>query len=309
MVVDIHPAKGLAEMFVAPATKNFPRVINIEGVTEDFIDVFTDQLREDMAPILDSDHVSHLDGWVLPFFCNLLTNISRDRGVGRKLRGWTLPVAASLEYGQQGILQQLLYQASKPYINELGVHSFPVTRKKDEDKYKMVPKKTEAIPFLRGLEQNFGIALLAGGSVEPGRSNGEGGVKGLQPIVDDDLRNLYKLVTHRSRRNPYNGAFFQPVAVWGKEKLFSPDTLFLTKEGFVSLYLREATQEDWNFEPEQINVRAGMPMTQDYMASVLGSNWPNDSQGINTVVVNGIARLLPPEYQGVYRAGILKGKL
>lgn len=293
MAVEFDPIKGVTQLAMIPAMRNLPHQVHISGLDEEFADTLEEQLAKGRGPVLASSHTGFPDGMALAHVADGIVGIARQRGMGHRLSGFSLTVAASLISGEQGIVPQKLWQVWESYLNKRHVHSVGYTREIDSTKFRMKHGFGDVAGLIRGLGQYRGIGLFPAGNMEAGRSDGHGGIKGMQEVSNEHLMGAINLVSN-AKKSPYEKAFIITIGLSNAHRLMSSDSKFLTWEALWSLYL---SQPQWGIE---MSAKVGKIITPEMMAQKIHAGWETDYMAINNLVMGRIAGLVEPEARGFY---------
>lgn len=310
---------GVIDKFGDDVKAALPRAVSVHGITEEFKASFLSLISQGFLPEGYFGHFTHLDHVVLSEGFNVLIEMAKDAGYSDKLRRFGITLATSVRGGQQSQFLRAIYSKMESYVNERNTDFLEITRAdKDVERYGMKSKISEKRALLYVLRQeDVGIAIPAGDSVEPGRHpKGATGdrINGLQQIKDTDLVDLYVTMER------YRPTFFQPMAVIGTWRFFSSDSLLPTPEALAYFYQGRQLSIAWLFELDlnrafsflaispdiSIDIIFGMPIPPEEIVSNLGSNWRKDPQDVNLFLMTRQASLLPDYAKGYYRPFVQK---
>jgi hypothetical protein len=300
---NVNAIDGIGNMLA----ERLPKIVRIEEYQSGFTPRFLDLTRQGMVPQMVIGHFNHLDPLFASDLGKSFIDLADVHDLSRNLNGFAATLAASVPGGQQGRIFEAFYDTAKSYAAKRGVDFFAVTRQKDKDEFGMKLDRAEMKKFIEKLKQKgSGAILLPGGTVQPGRHpEGAKGddIFGLQRVAGSDILDVYSLMEKHGRRvnqEPY----FLPVGIDQTYRVFSCDSSMLTPEGIVSLFDGASKMAEglgiFGFKRIFVNIRAGMPITAEDMKNRLGSDWKNNPQEVNDLLMGEIAILLPANARGYY---------
>lgn len=251
---------------------------------------FEECFREAMdtgIPIIYANHQSHADGIALAVISDYLMRLST-------LKGFAVPIAASMESGDQSLELKKSFDLLRPAVEGMGLVSVPVTRKKDVKQYDMDRRRitAEVSKFAEKIKEGYGIALLPEGSVQGGRHPAGSGIdeiNGMQTAERGALlgfRNLVARVGKPIGKSP----FFIPVGLHGGYRFVqSPEggKPKPTNRGWLALGLGMLS-----IRTMQIQANLGMPIRTEQLSLYQGQE--------ENYLMRRVAELVPPIARGVY---------
>lgn len=261
------------------------------------------ELIIDGVPIVYANHQSHADGIALSVVSEYLRNLAAKTLKTSPLRGFAVPIAASMSSGDQSIELKRSFDLIKGTVMSKGVDPIPVTRKKDAISYGMSRQALarEALPFVDRLRRNFGIGSFPEASVQGGR-HPEGAtieeIYGMQEVVDSGLIDLIKLakkVLGSEGKRPFfvplglHGSFrFMDCPEAGKPKPTLNGWAALIK-GIVGL-------------PVGMKIQASlvMPFGEDQLIQGIGIDWSEKTLDSNRYLMEQVAQAIPYVARGIY---------
>lgn len=250
---------------------------------EGFDQSFIDSISDNYIPILYSNHQSWYDGLPVALIATKLMELSRQTQYN--IDGFLLPIAASLEEGNQGQVLQRMYQITFEYLKRRSVEMIPVVREKDRVVHGIDRSNIAFLKqLMKGVKSGKGIATFPEGSVQGGRKNGDGSVKGMQFFTENVLETMDSLLKKLGKK-----ALFIPAGISRSYDVLDPDTKKPTVEALVALYHLRS--------PNIVSINIGDPIKTD------------DIQGFTTEELNRyfgkkVASLLPFEERGVFKEPI-----
>lgn len=265
--------------------KGFHTVIDLR-IPADFTECF----REEMVggiPIVYANHQSHADGIALAVISNYLRGLST-------LKGLSVPIAASMESGDQSLELKQSFDLLKPAVESMGLVSVPVTRMKDVEQYGMSRGRirAELSQFTMKIKEGYGIALLPEGSVQGGRhpiGSGIDEIYGMRRAEEGALLGFRDLVA-RVGKSKKKSPFFIPVGLHGGYRFVqSPEggKPKPTRKGWMALGLGML-----GIPTMQIRVNLGMPISAEQ-----SNLYPSSEE---EYLMRQVAQLVPPIARGVY---------
>ncbi len=280
--------------------------------TQSVRDRFRELIFQGGVPIVYANHQGHMDGMALAAISEYLRNLASSGPDTYPLKGLVIPIAASIASGDQSEELKETYDSLKGGALRKGFKGFPVTRKKDQIQFGMSRTKIigELRPFIDGLYEGYGIALLPEGTVQGGRHpKGEDieQIYGMQTVQEDNLIDFFQLI-NRVLGKEGKWPFFMPVGLHGSYRIMqSPETEgrpkpILTRKGLVSLVIGIT-----GFSLLKIQANLGMPYTEAELITDRGTaNWMED---FNEYAMKKVIPGIPVVAHGVYAEKDLAVKL
>lgn len=197
-----------------------------------------------------------------------------------------LPVAASLVRGVQGPIIQLFYsEGAVPLLEEQNVKPLALVTENDSKKRYLKQTLNEARQIRTAVaEENSAFFVLAEGTVEGGRFDALGHMKGLQQVTNPFLPYVFQKAHEAGRR-----IVVLPVGTTGTNRMLSAESLFLTWESFGAILSHRLLGR----EKILARVVIGHPF-------VLQGDLFKKPEDINDHVMYSIAALKPLEERGYY---------
>lgn len=226
--------EGAIGKFGEVVRDRFSRFATVKEPSSCFKDQFLECLSDGGVPIGIAFHFSHVDGLVLAEASQPLLELVREAGLTSFLPRFMIPVAASMESGDQGVFLKNIYPHMKAYAAERGLIHIPIVREKDEKEYRMKATRAQIIDYQNALRENSGVILLPEASVDAGRHVNwwfNDYIKGVTELQDDSILRLCMDSERYSQRKP----FFFFIIYRGTHHLYSPDSKLPTPEGLIGL--------------------------------------------------------------------------
>lgn len=231
-----------------------------------------------------TNHTSHSD--ILAGIRLVQAIRSRSPQIGN----FHIPVAASLARGQQGLIAQLFYsEGTLPLLAQQNITPLALVTENDQRKRHLKPSynETKQINLAVAKEQSA-FLVFAEGSVEGGRYDTFGNVKGMQQVTNPFLPYIFQKAHEAGKK-----VIVLPVGIDGTNRMISAESLFLTQHSISALI------EDWvlNKPATLARVCVGSPFVYPYDPK---ENLMHHKDKVNDTVMSSIASLLPPQLRGYY---------
>lgn len=199
------------------------------------------------------------------------------------------PVAKSLVDGLQGFFPQLLYgEGTVPLLEKANLTSLPVVTDNDKDKRGMNPTGADIRRIMRAAAKpNSAILDLAEGSVEGGRYDVLGHIRGIQRVTNRFLPIALRVAFEKGKR-----VVILPVGISGTNRMLSAESLFLTWRGVGALLEDKILGEP----PTLATVTIGNP----YEFPNPGFDLLEHTQAVNDPIMYRVAELVPIWERGYY---------
>lgn len=256
-----------------------------------FNEAYSQYIKGGYFPILLSNHQTHADGIPHAMVADGLTYMAQLADPYRQFPGFFLPIATSVETGDQGtFLQNTLQQLMVPF-EKRNLHLMLYTRNKDSKVYGTPANKISFMKKLMGyFKHGYGLTLLPEASVQGGRTNKETGeIYGMQPFTGANIELILTLLT-REEKQPV----FIPMGIHGTYRWQSPEKRRAAIKPALILFFTSQ-------EMPPIQVRVGMPLTLDDLLSRVQNDDSTQSRSLVDILGYEVAQLVPPEARGVYR--------
>jgi hypothetical protein len=264
----------------------------IPAMSPEFPQGFEQELKEKLdlggIPIVDINHQGHGDGLGGLSVAKNLIEMSKDEQGEPRIKGFVMLIAGTILTGDQGSTLQDMVGRIKSFTKEkYGVELEDYIREKDRiargmSKAEMVHHNVDVVRRLRSkVREGYGIMFFPEGTIEGGRKDESGTVKGMQPFQAEILDSTVALVKRIG--NP----FHIPVGVDGTHNLQNVDHGNTPRTRLIlGTLVHEA------FLPA-LSVKVGH------------SVWQHELERYETPVAHQLgyltSRLLEPEKQGFYQ--------
>lgn len=288
----------VVERFVG---RGFNAIVDLQ-VPDGFEDRFR-QLIVGGVPVVYANHQSHADGIAMAVVSEYLRNLAAKTPGSYPLRGFAVPIAASMASGDQSIELKQSFDILKGTARSKGVEPISVTRKKDAILYGMSRQALgkEALPFRDRLLKGFGIGSFPEASVQGGRHPEGAGIDeiyGMQEVVESDLIDIIQLANRVLGREGVR-PFFIPLGLHGSYRFMD------CPEGGKS----KPTLEGWATLIKgmvglpvgmKMQARLAMPFTGEQLVQGVGEDWMENVLASNRHFMEQVAPAIPPVARGAY---------
>lgn len=183
--------------------------------------------------LLVSNHQSHAD-------LTVITRVVQEfRGRFPNIGNFYIPLSATLENGRQdGFGQTFHWEIAVPTFKQSSINPFYVITDNDIRKRGMKLTYTQAKLQLEKIkeataEKKSAFFALVEGTVEGGRHDEEGKVKGMQEVVSPFLHRVLRYAQENNRE-----VICVPIGISGTYRILSGEHIFLTFESAVALVAR-----------------------------------------------------------------------
>lgn len=236
-----------------------------------------------------SRHHSHPDGFIIARLALDLKAMANDvLPQNEAMNGFFMPLAQSLEDGQQDRPIMQIYKEIKPTMKSFGLVPAPIVRAKDKSEYTMEQDADEEAR-MRDLVANKynGAVLFAEGTTKSGKTNEHGQINGMVEFELNAIKKLYLFL----KRNAGTESLFIPTATFGGRELLNPDNKWVSPSRLLTTLISPY--------PAITSIKVGMPMRSDEgeIANLIKGK---DRKSLNEYFGHIIAQLIPPAERGVY---------
>lgn len=236
-----------------------------------------------------SRHHSHPDGFIIARLALDLKAMANDvLPADEQMKGLFMPLAQSLEDGQQDKPIMQIYKEIKPTMKRFGLVPAPIVREKDIATYEMKKDDDEEARMRQLIEQRYnGIVLFPEGTTKSGKTDKQGNLYGM---VDFELNSIKKSYLFL-KRNMGAESLFIPTATFGGRELLNPDNKWVSPSLLLTTLISPY--------PAIASIKVGMPIRSDEgeLENLLRGK---DRLALNKFFGKIIAQMLPPNEQGVY---------
>lgn len=238
-----------------------------------------------------SRHESHPDGFIIARLAlDLKAKANSILSKDDQTAGFFMPLAQSLEDGQQDRPMMKVYHEIKPTMESFGLVPAPIVRAKDKSEYAMKQDEDEEARIRALVARGYnGVMLFPEGTTTSGKTNEFGQVNGMVDFELNAIKKLYLFL----KRNMNTESLFIPAATFGGRKILNPDNKWVSP---VRLFTALVSPY-----PVIASIRVGMPIRSDEgeVAYLLKGR---DRKALNDYFGHTVAQLLPNEVErGVYR--------
>ena len=259
---------------------------------EGFANAYLEAIKDGYFPVVIANHDSQSNAVSLIKLSYILTGSANEvLPQEKRIEGFLLPLAESLDSGRQGKFAKMAYDGAKPTLEKYGIIPVLTTTKNDENKREMKRKSEQFMKDMKnGVKEGYAIAVLAEGTVESGRRGTDGKRKGMQEFVDIALETPYIL----AKRYKNQKTIFIPVGIENGTEIHDPT-------GKLPLPHFKAFRAGFGFGDAEIGIlHIGLPIKSD--GPEIGTFIDNyDWANVNNTVGKAVASLIPEEMRGVYK--------
>lgn len=246
-----------------------------EGTGANVVD-FIKLINKGYAPIMYANHQSYVDAKI---FRDIAKKVAQHVP-SEDLKGFYLPIAASLETGDQGTFAKSMHDLFKSFDNYGNVVTVPVVREVDKAEHGIQEEvyRKELVKVLNAPKDGFGLAIFPEGGRNGGRIGKDGKINGLQKVEESGLL-LHFMKKHKAR-----GVVLLPVGISGTNLIVPPDN-----DGIPEEILDIVTGKT------EASVVANATIGEPFVVNADNvGNYPMDG------LMKKVANLLPTESRGVY---------
>lgn len=273
--------RGVTRKILTPVFESGTTMIDYGNLEESLNEL--DGLLDDRTLLtVATSHMSHSD---------ILIGLKLVQEVREKfptIGNFYMPVSTSMVKGLQGLVIQLFYsEGTIPLLAQQNIRPIPVVTENDIKTRHLKPNIAEARKINHAAkEEGSALLIFPEGSVEGGRYDVFGHIKGLQHVTNQFLPYAFQKASEAGRR-----VVILPVGTTGTNRMLSAESLFLTWESFGAILSHRLLGR------EKILARAviGHPF-------VLQGDLLKNPEDINDRVMYSIAALKPPEERGYYNS-------
>lgn len=254
-------------------------------------------LRQNRFALAYANHESHVDEGVL------IEAVDRMNGIGNPHLEFNFPLATSLSSGHQSGLLTNYYLALKPLMEKHRIHPIEVAREVDKEQYSMEGTVKEYFELMRSPQRGKGVVAFPQARVMSGRVDlATGERKGMIKVENDMLPELIR----KSLRRAKKGVAFLPIGIHGTFRIYDPGiynpstdqtvpgTAGITTEAWKVLALQR-----FGIRRKLATAVVGKPFTSEELFAQGVSI--EDSEAINTFLMQRSAELIPKDARGYYR--------
>lgn len=272
----------------------------IVGTQVEYPDGFGPAFREAMAErntkgkrkygiFVVSRHHSHPDGFIIARLSLDLKAIANSvLPENEQIAGLFMPLAQSLEEGQQDRPIMQVYQEIKPTLRKSGLVPAPIVRAKDVNQYQMQTDDDEDARMRSIINKGYnGVILFPAGTTQGGRTDSAGRVIGMVPFEENAIKKTYLFL----KRNAGTESLFIPAATFGGREILNPDNKWVSPTQLLTALISPY--------PHIASIRVGMPIRSDEgeIAELLRGR---DRNALNNFFGGQVAALIPEHERGVY---------
>ncbi len=187
-------------------------------------------LKPSFLLLFVANHLSHADTLVG------FETVSEARKKFPAIGTVYFPVSQTIESGRQnGIGQTFYHNVAVPMFELYGIKPVYVVTRNDRTRRGVPLSREEAMAQIQRLiepvkEQASAYFVLPEGSVEGGRHNKDGTVKGMQTVRNSFLRVIFEAAKENNRK-----IICVPIGIDHTYRILSAEHIFFTRDSFVAL--------------------------------------------------------------------------
>ena len=236
-----------------------------------------------------SRHHSHPDGFIIArLTLDLKAKANSVLPKDEQTAGFFMPLAQSLEDGQQDKPIMKVYHEIKPTMESFGLVPAPIVRAKDKSEYTMEQDSDEEARIRALVAKRYnGVMLFPEGTTTSGKTNEYGQVNGKVNFELNAIKKLYLFL----RRNVDTESLFIPAATFGGREILNPDNKWVSPVRLLTALVSPY--------PAIASIKVGMPIRSDE-GQVQELLRGRDRKALNDYFGHIIAGLLPQPERGVY---------
>lgn len=255
-----------------------------------FANQYVNAIKNNYFPVLVGNHDSQSNAIAIAKLAYIFTGVANDfLPQEKKLKGFLLPLAKSLDTGRQGLWPKIYYEATKPVLEKYNLKPVLTTTNNDYNNRGMDKNSND---FLKAMAQGIGdgyaaIAIFPEGTVEGGRKTQDRKRKGMQPFIDISLETCLMLAKRYKRQQ----SLIIPVGLEAGYEVHDPQTKRPHKEAVLAGF------GIGNLKIAKIHV--GLPIKSDgpeIEELIINKTWDE----VNNVIGKAVAQLIPEEMRGIY---------
>jgi hypothetical protein len=284
-----NPIGKLREMMMHQRDLTLARIDGLSQFSEASqanLDTFSGHINSGLIPVIYANHQSFADEIVL----SLVTREILKQTQLDKLRGFLLPVAASIGSGDQGQDILDLAEIFEHTYRERGFREVPIVRKEDVKKYSMkrAPNIQASSNLTNAPNEGYGLAIFPEATMHGGRKDQDGRIFGLQKVVViNSFLGLVKEWRNEDRGTQRRESVILPVGIDGSHRILDPQTGDIQQDASRMI-------SGCDFPEPPVTISVGEPLTTE--------NW--ETMGDIHFFMGKVAALLPPEARGYYASAI-----
>lgn len=257
-------------------------------MSNDFNYLFTSAVQEGYVPLIIARHQSHPDGFIIARLTMDLA--AKAEQLEPSFRGFLMPLAQSLEEGQQDRPMMRVYHEIKPVMKKFGLVPAPIVRKKDmsEEYYSMKKDHDEESRMRNLLKEGYqGVVLFPEGTTSGGKTDSSGNIIGMVDFEPNSIKKTYLFL----KRNLKREVLIIPAATFGGRRILNPDNKWVSPWPLLEALVSPM--------PYVGRIAVGDPLRSDdeFMKQLLKDK---DQTGLNEFLGGEVATLIPEEERGVY---------
>lgn len=255
-----------------------------------YLERYMELRREGYFPVDISNHTAQQDADSMALVTDSQVKLEESLGMpkDKRLKGFHLPLALTLDTGNHGPTIQAIYRIDHDLLIAHHLTPLLLARKVDVNEGNVKPNLIE---FYKAMSDGFGdgisIAVFAGGNTFGGKKGANSKINGMHAFERDSMRSIVSAAQRAGRKT-----MIVPIGLEGGFRIQVPET---------KLPSRWALRIGLGFSDRSLtHVRVGLPLptNQGELGELISAR---DWVGANTFVERHIAGLLPPSHRGIHR--------
>ena len=250
-------------------------------------------IRDGYVPVLYANHQSHADKLVL----SGITQSLAQRDAHDRFAGFLVPVAATIESGEQGsYIQQLMSLFAPLYFDRGYGPDVSFITDSDRQTRGVTGSNTASVKRLMDAPRDkYGLVMFPEATLKGGRTGDGGTVNGMQdvtPITGGGLIGYPRFWVNRG----LGEAVFLPIGISGSYRMYPPDS----DRNEISPRVIMGILGDRPVEP-MVTISAGNPFSYSDLRDEVREEPNNKQKKHIDLMMSKVAELLPATERGNYR--------
>ncbi|HEY1970136.1 MAG TPA: hypothetical protein VGH89_19430 [Pseudonocardia sp.] len=293
-----HPLEGLQGFVGTPAgrahlLRRIDGFITHTEATLENIEKARDLIRHGHVPLLYSNHQSHADKLMVSGIIQMLLQHGSDASI----TDFLVPVAATIESGEQGGYIQQLLSLFEPLYRDRGFGpDIPIITANDRQTRGAEGSNTESVRRLMNAPRDrHGLVMFPEATLTGGRRADDGVLHGMQEVTALNGSGLVGYPKFWLKRK-LGQAVYLPIGISGSYRIYPPDP----GRNEIAPEVIAGILGDGETEA-LVTVSAGSPFTYTELRDEIGEEPDHKQNGHLELMMGKVAELLPTEEQGYYR--------
>lgn len=294
-----HPLEALGQHVTTPAgrahlLRRIDGFITHSDETPANIELARGLIRDGHVPLLYSNHQSHADKLMV----SGITEMLLQHGAEEQITDFLVPVAATMESGEQGDYIQRLLSLFEPLYRDRGFGpDVPIITANDRLTRGVEGSNTESLRRLMNAPRDrHGLVLFPEATLTGGRRGEDGAVNGMREVTSDNGSGLIGYPKFWFKRK-LGHAVYLPVSISGSYRVYPPDP----GRSVISPDVIAGILGDGHTEP-LVTVSVGTPFSYPRLREALGEEPDHKQKRHLDLLMGKVAQLLPAEERGYYHS-------